>query len=123
MRAGLLRAAVLLLLLPLLAQPARAQIVSASKGADGGVCFVGPYGWTCDPSDFDSAAVASASIAASTAGAATASASAAAAVLANAPACSNNCTADCTPPCPPACAALKFQARSARRAGRSTAAR
>jgi hypothetical protein len=93
----------------LLVRAARSQIVAASKGAGSGVCFVGPYGWTCDPSDFDRAAVAVQALAS---GAATSAVGASqAARLANAPACADDCTDDCTPPCPPACAEAKFQAR------------
>jgi hypothetical protein len=93
----------------MLADAARAQITTASKGAAGGVCFVGPYGWTCDPSDFDSAAAAVQSI--TSAAAAAATASTATAQVANAPACSAQCVDGCTPPCPPLCAAAKFQAQ------------
>jgi hypothetical protein len=109
-RHGIWRLQLAALALLLLAGPTRAQITSASKGAAGGFCFVGPYGWTCDPSDFDSAAAGVQSIT----NAAAASASTATAQLANAPACSAQCVDGCTPPCPPACAAAKFEAQLAR---------
>jgi hypothetical protein len=101
------------LLCAVLALLARAagQITTASKGVGSGVCFVGPYGWTCDPDDFAFASKLGESTAAPAAGA-----SSTVALVANAPACSTNCTDDCTPPCPPACASLKFEVRVSRHA-------
>jgi hypothetical protein len=97
------------LLFAALALLARAagQITTASKGVGSGVCFVGPYGWTCDPDDFAFASKLGESTAAPAS-----SASSTVALVANAPACSTNCTDDCTPPCPPACASLKFEVRA-----------
>ena len=92
--------------LALLARAA-AQITTASKGVGSGVCFVGPYGWSCDPDDFAFAST----LAQTSSSAQAATSSSTVALVANAPSCSANCSDDCTPPCPPACASLKFEAR------------
>ena len=97
----------LLCALALLAHAA-GQLTTASKGVGSGVCFVGPYGWSCDPDDFAFASTLGQASAAPT----VSGASSTAAQLATAPACSANCTDDGTPPGPPACALQKFEARA-----------
>jgi hypothetical protein len=94
-----------LALLGLLHFASGAQITTASKGAGGGLCYVGPYGWTCDPNDFLAA------VPAEGAAPPTVPASYKAPVVLAAPKCNVSCVAGCLPPCPVACAEAKFKAR------------
>lgn len=100
------RAGTLLFFSALLGAATPAQITSASKGAGGGLCFVGPYGWTCDPDDFVTAVPTAGTVAT------TVPASYKAPVVLAAPKCAVSCVAGCMPPCPATCAEAKFKVSS-----------